>query len=64
MPVEEVVTRDVATVAPGSPLVDAARLMVRNRFSSAPVVEGGALVGIVTLIDVLEAYLEAGEQTD
>lgn len=47
--VQEIMTRDVVTVSPESPIGDAIELMLARRVSGLPVVEpGGRLVGILT----------------
>src|SRR5215468_8704184 len=52
--VREVMTKEVATVGPDLPLIQAARLMIRRRFGCLPVVnEGGALIGLLTETDLL-----------
>jgi CBS domain-containing protein len=45
------------TVEPGAPLAAAARLMRRAGVKRLPVINDGALVGIVTRADVLKSYL-------
>lgn len=57
IPVEDVMTRDVVTVAPDAPIVEAARLMRRERIGSLPVIEGGKVVGIITRSDLLDALI-------
>lgn len=60
--VEEVMTRQVLTLAPDQLLRDAARMMRSERVGAVPVVENGHLVGIVTRSDILEAFAaSAGE---
>lgn len=54
MPVERVMTRDVVSVAPDDTLAHASHLMSREDVNRLPVVDGKALVGIVTRGDVLE----------
>lgn len=52
------------TIEPQQSLADAIRLFVRHKLGSLPVVEGRRLVGILTEVDVLRAYLaeiEAGD---
>jgi acetoin utilization protein AcuB len=49
-------TRDVTTVAPETRIVDAARLMARQRIRRLPVVSGRHVVGIVTNLDVVRAF--------
>ena len=59
--VSEVMTKDVITTAPFTPIPEAARTLLRNRIGALPVVEAGTLVGILSLTDVLEAYTSAAE---
>lgn len=58
IPVEDVMTRDVLTLASGLFIADAARLMRRQRIGAIPIVDGGRLVGILTRSDVLDALVE------
>lgn len=51
----DLMTPDPRTVATSAPLADAARLMVEAGVSSVLVVDGEALVGIVTALDVLQS---------
>lgn len=54
MKVSEVMTRDVITATPETPIHEAARLMVDHRISGLPVVVApGTLVGIVTEGDLI-----------
>lgn len=53
MRVRDVMTRDVATVAPDTELRDVAALLIRKRISGVPVVEGGRVVGVVSERDIL-----------
>lgn len=58
-----VMTTDVVTIAPAAPLAEAARRMVDHGVKRLPVVDdGGALVGIVSRADLLQAYLRDDEQ--
>ena len=53
MLVREIMTTDVVTVRPGSPIREAVGLLVKHRFTALPVVDsGGDLVGIVTETDL------------
>jgi len=56
--VQEVMTPKVFTVTSETPLVEAARLMHDCKIGGLPVVEGGAVVGIITETDLLEAFIE------
>jgi CBS domain-containing protein len=53
MRVRDVMTQDVATVAPDTDLGDLAALLVEKRISGVPVVEGGRVVGVVSERDIL-----------
>lgn len=55
--VEEVMTFNVMSVCPETPLVTAVRLLRRHRIGSLPVVEEGKLVGIITRSDILDFIL-------
>lgn len=58
-----VMTTDIVTIAPAAPLAEAARRMVDHGVKRLPVVDdGGALVGIVSRADLLQAYLRDDEQ--
>jgi acetoin utilization protein AcuB len=56
--VGEVMTRDVITVTPDTPLAEAARLLHDHKIGGLPVVEGKAVVGIITETDLLEAFID------
>ena len=53
MRVRDVMTTDVATVAPDTDLRDVAALLVQLRISGVPVVDGGKVVGVVSEGDIL-----------
>jgi len=53
--VEEVMTRDVASVAEDAPLDEIVRLMERRRIKRVPIMREGKLVGIVTRANLLRA---------
>lgn len=55
--VAQIMTRDPVTVSPDAPIQTAIRLFCARRFGALPVVEGDALVGIITPFDLLRAYL-------
>jgi acetoin utilization protein AcuB len=59
--VESVMTTKVLTLTPAHTLVDAARLMRRERIGAIPIVEHNALAGILTRSDILDAFIEANE---
>ena len=51
-------TANVLTVSPKSRLEHAAEVMVMNKIGGLPVVEEGKLVGIITLTDIVAAFLD------
>lgn len=56
--IKQVMSRPVITVAPDTPLEEAARIMADNKIGGLPVVEGGKLVGIITETDIFKILLE------
>jgi CBS domain-containing protein len=55
--VEQIMTADVVTVGPDWDLVEAARVMARRRIRHLVVYEGGQLLGVLSVRDVLPAVL-------
>lgn len=53
--VSKVMTREPETVAPSTPLMQAVALMQESRFGCLPVLGNGAIVGILTRGDLMEA---------
>lgn len=51
---EDIMESPLITIDPVADMLDAMRLMVRNKIGHLPVVEGDKLTGIVTVQDVLE----------
>jgi len=58
--VEEVMSHDVFTVNPDTPLTTAVALLRRHRIGSLPVIESKSLVGIITRSDILDFILSGG----
>ena len=58
--IEQVMTREVITIAPDSSMGDLKELLRVNRIGGVPVVEDGALVGIITMENLIKA-METGE---
>jgi acetoin utilization protein AcuB len=56
--VEEAMSQDVFEVAPSTPLSEVLRSMVRTKHGSVVVTQRGAVAGVFTAIDGLEALLE------
>ncbi|MDF2763175.1 MAG: hypothetical protein K0S81_153 [Rhodospirillales bacterium] len=57
MTAREVMTRDVVTVAPDTPLDEVARLLESRRIKRVPVVEDGRLVGILSRANLLHGLI-------
>lgn len=55
--VRDVMTKPVITVEAGDPIEQAALLMEEHKVSGLPVVDGGGLVGIFTITDLLRAFV-------
>jgi CBS domain-containing protein len=54
MKISDVMTRDVRTVSPGTPLKEAAAVLARNGISGLPVVDAdGVVVGVLSEADIL-----------
>ncbi len=56
--VQDVMTKNVISITPDTPLEEAARVMADNKIGSLPVLEDGKLVGIVTETDLFTVFLE------
>jgi acetoin utilization protein AcuB len=56
--VRQMMTRPVITVQGDCPIGEAARIMVENKISCLPVVEGDSLVGIITETDIFKVLVE------
>jgi len=52
-----VMTKKVITVAPEDPIIKAARHFAEGKFGSLPVIEKGEIVGIITIVDLLNRHL-------
>jgi acetoin utilization protein AcuB len=55
----DIMTKRVVTVEPTTSVEDAARLLIEKRIGALPVMDTGALVGIVTETDVLLLFVRA-----
>ena len=58
IPVKEIMTREVITVSPDDIIEDAAKILRDNKIGGLLVVEQGELVGIITVSDILKAFLD------
>jgi CBS domain-containing protein/anti-sigma regulatory factor (Ser/Thr protein kinase) len=60
LPIERVMTKNVITVSPDTTMSELKEILRINRISGTPVVEGGRLVGIISIEDLIKA-LEKGD---
>ena len=56
VPVRDIMTRDVETIAPSDDLAEAARRMARQQVRRLPVTEGCKVVGMVSLGDLARCH--------
>jgi acetoin utilization protein AcuB len=54
----EVMITEPITVGPETHIDEAARTIYENKIGGLPVVEGGRLLGIITVSDILKAFIE------
>jgi CBS domain-containing protein len=59
IPVKDIMRSDVTTVAPETPLADAARIMLKKKIGCLPVIRNDRLVGILTEGDFLSMLTSA-----
>ncbi len=52
-PISRVMLKKVTTVTPATPLKEVVQLLLENKWGCVPVVEDEAVVGIITVIDIL-----------
>jgi len=56
--VTELMTTNLITVTPDTPLEEAARIMADSKIGGLPVVQDGKLAGIITETDIFKVFLE------
>lgn len=59
--VRDVMTASAGAVTPGTTLAQAARRMIEHGVEHLPVVDGGALVGVVSRADLVRAFVRPGD---
>lgn len=60
----QVMARRPEIVEPGAHLEDVARVMLQKKIGGMPVIEGSALVGIITESDLFRALLQISDRAD
>jgi acetoin utilization protein AcuB len=56
--VSEIMHKGVVTATPTMNIAEAAKLMIDKSIGGLPVVEGGAVVGIITETDIFKTFVE------
>jgi acetoin utilization protein AcuB len=56
--IEDVMIKHPVTIAPEASLEEAAKLISRHKIGGLPVVKGKKLVGIITIVDILQAFIQ------
>lgn len=56
--IEDVMIKNPVTVAPEASLEEAARLIYSHKIGGLPVVKDKKLVGIITIVDILRAFIQ------
>lgn len=62
--IKDVMTRDVISASPNSPLYEIAALMEKNAIKRVPIVRDGDLVGIVTRANLIQAVASGRKALD
>lgn len=60
-PVSAFMTKDVITISPAQTIEDCMALMTKEHIRHLPVVEGDKVVGLVSIGDVVKAYITSQE---
>jgi CBS domain-containing protein len=60
--VDEIMSREPVTVAPDATIAQACRLLAQHRVKRLPVIQDGALVGIIGRADMVRAFAESAEK--
>jgi CBS domain-containing protein len=61
LPAERLMTRDLVTVTPQTPVSEAMELMTRRRVRHLPVLENGQLRGMVSIGDLVKLRIDEAE---
>lgn len=61
LPAEKLMTHDLVTITPHTPVSEAMELMTNHRVRHLPVLEKGELVGLVSIGDLVKARIDEAE---
>lgn len=64
IPISEIMRTDVTAVSPELSIVEAAKVMMANKYGCLPVVEDGKLVGIITEADFVKWFAQSSEELE
>jgi len=56
--IEDVMIKDPVTISPEASLEEAAKLISTRKIGGLPVIKGNKLVGIITIVDILQAFIQ------
>jgi acetoin utilization protein AcuB len=56
--IEDVMIKNPVTISPAASLEEAAKLISIHKIGGLPVVQGKKLVGIITIVDILRAFIQ------
>jgi acetoin utilization protein AcuB len=56
--IEDVMIRNPVSISPEASVEDAARLIFKHKIGGLPVIQDHKLVGILTIVDILKAFVE------
>lgn len=62
-PIKQCMTQDVVWIGPDTDMLQATHLLLQRHCSCLPVVDNDTLVGIITELDCLRAFLDAVGET-
>ena len=62
-PVRQIMTSSVITVSPDNSVQDCMRLMTEHHIRHLPVIDGGRIVGMISIGDLVKAVIEDQQQT-
>lgn len=61
--VEEIMTRDVVTASPETTVEEGMRLMTERHIRHLPILDSGAVVGVISIGDLVKWIISAQEET-
>jgi acetoin utilization protein AcuB len=57
--IEKIMTRNILTVTPDTPILDAAETMLEQKVSGLPVIDGDKLIGMLTESDIFRMLIKS-----